>query len=177
MRVVLGTEILISVPLIQTGNPAAIYRAWREGHFNLLTSREHVGELLATRRVLAIARRIKAYKARGLGNELKKLADCADALPRVSRSERRSSIGFVRSGQSRLSGDRQREWFVCAPTPQSYAHRLRARLCRTLRRNLSEARGMAKRQCGSPIRFAGYSPLLHFPFTKSDYARHAKNLD
>ena len=33
MRVVLDTNILISALIIQTGNPAAIYRGWQEGHF------------------------------------------------------------------------------------------------------------------------------------------------
>ena len=37
MRVVLDTNILVSALLIQLGIPAAVYRAWREGHFTLLT--------------------------------------------------------------------------------------------------------------------------------------------
>ena len=32
MRVVLDTNILVSALMIQVGNPAAIYRAWQEGH-------------------------------------------------------------------------------------------------------------------------------------------------
>jgi uncharacterized protein len=86
MRVVLDTNILVSALLIQTGNPAAIYRAWREGHFTLLTCTEHLDELLATLRKPTIAERIKPYKAGGLVNELKKLAERVEALPRVRRS-------------------------------------------------------------------------------------------
>jgi putative PIN family toxin of toxin-antitoxin system len=86
MRVVLDTNILVSALLIQTGNPAAVYRAWREGHFTLLTCTEHLDELLATLRKPTIAERIKPYKAGGLVNELKKLAECVEALPRVRRS-------------------------------------------------------------------------------------------
>ncbi len=41
MRVVLDTNILISALMIQVGNPSAIYRAWQEGHFTLLTCAEH----------------------------------------------------------------------------------------------------------------------------------------
>jgi predicted nucleic acid-binding protein len=37
MRVVLDTNILVSALLVQLGRPAAIYRAWQEGHFTLLT--------------------------------------------------------------------------------------------------------------------------------------------
>ena len=86
MRVVLDTNILVSSLMIQTGNPAAIYRAWREGHFTLLTCAEHLDELRATLRKPAIAERIKPYKAGGLVNELKKLAESLEVLPLVSRS-------------------------------------------------------------------------------------------
>jgi uncharacterized protein len=86
MRVVLDTNILVSALLIQTGNPAAIYRAWREGRFTLLTSPEHLDELRATLRKPAIAERIQPYKAGALVNELKKLAENVDALPSVRRS-------------------------------------------------------------------------------------------
>jgi putative PIN family toxin of toxin-antitoxin system len=86
MRVVLDTNILVSALMIQTGNPAAIYRAWREGHFTLLTSAEQLDELRATLRKPAIAERIKPYKAGALVNEMKKLAESVDALPRVRRS-------------------------------------------------------------------------------------------
>jgi putative PIN family toxin of toxin-antitoxin system len=86
MRVVLDTNILVSALLIQTGNPAVIYRAWREGRFILLTSTELLDELRATLRKPAIAERIKPYKAGSLVNELKKLAETVTVLPIVPRS-------------------------------------------------------------------------------------------
>jgi len=86
MRVVLDTNILVSALMIQTGNPAAIYRAWQEGRFTLLTCAEHLEEVRATLRKPAIADRIKPYKAGGLVNALKKLAEGVDRLPRVRRS-------------------------------------------------------------------------------------------
>jgi putative PIN family toxin of toxin-antitoxin system len=86
MRVVLDTNILVSALMIQLGNPAAIYRAWQEGRFTLLTCAEHLDELRATLRKPAVAERIRPYKAGGLVNELKKLADTVEALPRVRRS-------------------------------------------------------------------------------------------
>jgi len=86
MRVVLDTNILISALMIQLGRPAAIYRAWQEGRFTLLTCAEHLDELRATLRKPAVAERIRPYKAGGLVNELKKLADAVEALPRVRRS-------------------------------------------------------------------------------------------
>jgi len=37
MRVVLDTNILVSALLVQTGHSAAVYRAWHQGCFTLLT--------------------------------------------------------------------------------------------------------------------------------------------
>jgi len=86
MRVVLDTNILISALMVQTGNPAAIYRAWQEGYFTLLTCAEHLYELRATLRKPAVAERIKPYKAGSLVNEIKELAENIGSLPRVHRS-------------------------------------------------------------------------------------------
>jgi putative PIN family toxin of toxin-antitoxin system len=86
MRVVLDTNILISALMIQTGIPAAIYRAWQEGDFTLLTCAEHLDEVRATLRKRAVAECIKPYTAGGLVNELKELAVIIGSLPRVERS-------------------------------------------------------------------------------------------
>jgi hypothetical protein len=86
MRVVLDTNILVSALLIQSGNPADIYRAWREGYFSLLISSELLDELRATLRKPAIAARIKPYKAGGLVNEIRSLAEYIETLPRIRRS-------------------------------------------------------------------------------------------
>jgi putative PIN family toxin of toxin-antitoxin system len=86
MRVVLDTNILISALLVQVGHPAAIYRAWQEGHFTLLTCAEQLDELRAALRKPVIAARIKPYKAGRLVNDLKELAETIDTLPRVRRS-------------------------------------------------------------------------------------------
>jgi putative PIN family toxin of toxin-antitoxin system len=86
MRVVLDTNVLVSALMIETGNPAAIYRAWQQGEFILLTCAEHLDELRATLRKPAIAERIKPYKAGGLVNEITKLAESVESLPHVRRS-------------------------------------------------------------------------------------------
>jgi hypothetical protein len=86
MRVALDTNILVSALMVQTGNPAAIYRTWQQGQFTLLTCEEHLDELRATLRKPVIAERIKPYKAGGLVNEMKKLAESVGALPCVRRS-------------------------------------------------------------------------------------------
>jgi len=86
MRVVLDTNILISALLVQMGHPAAIYRAWQEGHFTLLTCAEQLDELRVTLRKPVIAARIKPYKAGRLVNDLQELAETIGRLPRVRRS-------------------------------------------------------------------------------------------
>ena len=48
MRVVLDTNILVSALIAPAGNPAAIYNAWEQGRFTLLTCAEHLDELRAT---------------------------------------------------------------------------------------------------------------------------------
>jgi uncharacterized protein len=86
MRTVLDTNIVVSSLLIRTGYPAAIYRAWHEGRFVLLTCAEQLDELRATLHKPALAARIKPYNAGRLVNDLKDFAEIIDRLPRVQRS-------------------------------------------------------------------------------------------
>ena len=85
MRVVLDTNILVSALLVQLGHSAAIYRAWQEGHFTLLTCAEQLDELKATLHKPAIAARIKPYNAGRLVNALTELTEIIGPLPRVTR--------------------------------------------------------------------------------------------
>ncbi len=86
MRVVLDTNILVSALMAPAGNPAAIYTAWQDGRFALLTCAEQLDELRATLQKPAVAERIKPYKAGRLVNELKNFAEMTGPLPRVERS-------------------------------------------------------------------------------------------
>ena len=86
MRVVLDTNIFASSLLVQLGHPAAIYRAWHEGQFTLLTCEEQLDELRATLHKPALAKRIKPYNAGRLVNEIRELAETIASLPRVKRS-------------------------------------------------------------------------------------------
>ena len=63
MRVVLDTNILVSALMVQLGCPAAVYRAWQEGHFTLSTCAEQLDELRATLRKPAPVRRFAALPA------------------------------------------------------------------------------------------------------------------
>ena len=48
MRVVLDTNILVSALIVQGGHPDAIYRAWVEGAFTLLSCAHQMRELKAS---------------------------------------------------------------------------------------------------------------------------------
>ena len=86
MHVVLDTNILVSALIAPAGNPAAIYSAWVEGKFTLLTCAAHLDELLATLEKPRIAELIKPYKAGRLVNQIKRLAEDVGPLPPVNRS-------------------------------------------------------------------------------------------
>jgi predicted nucleic acid-binding protein len=70
MRVVLDTSILISALIAPYGNPAAIYDAWEDGCFTLLTCAEHLSEVRATLRKPRIAELVRPYKAGRLVNQI-----------------------------------------------------------------------------------------------------------
>jgi putative PIN family toxin of toxin-antitoxin system len=86
MRVVIDINILVSALIVPTGQPAAVIRMWLEGKFTLLTCTTHVDELRATLHKPRIAELIKPHKAGRLLNQVKKLAEDVDPLPRVERS-------------------------------------------------------------------------------------------
>ena len=86
MRVVLDTNILISALISPSGKPAAIYNAWAEGKFALLTCADQLDELRATLAKPRVAELIKPYRAGRLVNQIRKLAEDVGPLPSVSRS-------------------------------------------------------------------------------------------
>jgi hypothetical protein len=86
MRVVLDTNILVSALLVKGGYPGAIYRAWIDGAFTLLSCGEQLEELQNVLRRPAVAERIRPHQAGRLVNELRGLAEMVDPLPRVERS-------------------------------------------------------------------------------------------
>jgi len=86
MRVVLDTNILVSALIAAAGNPAAIYNAWENGKFTLLTCAEQLDELRATLQKPRVADLIKPYNAGRLVNQIKKLAEAVGPLTRVERS-------------------------------------------------------------------------------------------
>jgi len=86
MRVVLDTNNIVSALLAPAGKPAAIIRVWLDGEFTLLTCAAHLDELRATLEKPRVAKLIKPNKAGRLVNQVKKLAQNIDPLPRVELS-------------------------------------------------------------------------------------------
>lgn len=108
MRVVLDTKILVSSLLVQMGHPAAIYRAWHEGHFTLLACVEQPDELRATLHKPALAARLRPYQAGRLVNEVKELAEIIGPLPRVERSQAGKADYLVTGDKRELARDFRR---------------------------------------------------------------------
>jgi hypothetical protein len=86
MRVVLDTNIIVSALLAPAGKPAAIIRIWLDGKFTLMTCAAHVDELRSTLQKPRVSERIKPHTAGRLVNQVRKLAEDIDPLPRVERS-------------------------------------------------------------------------------------------
>lgn len=86
MRVVLDTNILVSALIAPTGTPAAIYNAWVEGKFTLLTCAAHLEEVRSTLLKPRVIELVKPYRAGRLVNQIKRLAQDIDPLPHVERS-------------------------------------------------------------------------------------------
>ena len=82
----LDTNILVSALVSPGGYPDAIYRAWVDGRFALLSCAEHLEELRSTLQKPRIAERIHPHKAGRLVNQIRKLAVLVEALPPVKRS-------------------------------------------------------------------------------------------
>jgi uncharacterized protein len=85
MRVVLDTNILVSTLIAPSGNPAAVYNAWEDGKFTLLTCTDQLDELRATLQKPKVAELIKPYNAGRLVNQIRNLAEDVSPLPRVER--------------------------------------------------------------------------------------------
>ncbi len=86
MRVVLDTNIIVSALLAPAGKPGAIVRIWLDGKFTLLTCTSQIDELRSTLQKPTVSERIKPHQAGRLVNQVKKLAEDIDPLPRVERS-------------------------------------------------------------------------------------------
>jgi len=86
MRVVLDTNILCSALLTPRGLTDRLYRAWREGRFDLLTSQEQLEEFRRVTRYPRLRPFIESAAAGAMHNELRRLAVLIAKLPVVDAS-------------------------------------------------------------------------------------------
>ena len=86
MRAVLDTNILISALISPSGHAAAIYDAWEDGRFILVSCADHLEEIRATLQKPRVAALIEPHKAGRLVNQIRRLSVQIGTLPRVRRS-------------------------------------------------------------------------------------------
>ena len=86
MRAVLDTNILCSALLTPGGLTDRLYRAWREGRFQLLTSEEQLEEFRRVTRYPRLKPFIEPAAAGAMHNELRRLAVLVAKLPVVDAS-------------------------------------------------------------------------------------------
>jgi len=87
MRAVLDTNILCSALLTPGGLTDRLYRAWREGRFQLLTSEEQLEEFRRVTRYPRLRPFIEPAAAGAMHNELRRLAVLLVKLPVVDASQ------------------------------------------------------------------------------------------
>jgi len=86
MRAVLDTNILCSALLTPGGLTDRLYRAWREGRFQLLTSEEQLEEFRRVARYPRLRPFIEPAAAGAMHNELRRLGVLVVKLPVVDAS-------------------------------------------------------------------------------------------
>jgi hypothetical protein len=83
MKVILDTNVLVSVLITPKGGTEGIYRAWRAGRFQLLTCSEQFTEFRRVTRYPRVRSYIRPSEAGTLLNELRRLASVIEKLPTV----------------------------------------------------------------------------------------------
>jgi len=84
MRVILDTNILVSMLLTKGTPPDRLYGHWKAGRFDLVTCERQVEEIRKVTRRLR--KYIKPSEAGRLVNDIKSLAILVDPLPKIERS-------------------------------------------------------------------------------------------
>jgi len=87
MRAVLDTNILCSALLTPGGLTDRLYRVWREGRFQLLTSEEQLEEFRRVTRYPSLKPFIEPAAAGAMHNELRRLAVLVVKLPVIDASQ------------------------------------------------------------------------------------------
>lgn len=86
MRVILDTNILCSALITPDGPSDRLYRVWREGRLELLTSDEQLQEFRRVTRYPRLRQYIEPSAAGTMCNELRELATLVGPLPLIETS-------------------------------------------------------------------------------------------
>lgn len=86
MRLILDTNVLIAALITRDTPPDALYRAWRDGSFTLVTSELQLEEFRAVTRRESVRLRIHPAEAGRMVNDLRSLAVLAEPLERLDIS-------------------------------------------------------------------------------------------
>ena len=86
MRLVIDTNVLVSALLSSASMPASLIALWREGVFDLLTSRDQLDELTRVTRYPRIRALLAPALAGRLVNEIRDIAIVVKDLPVVTLS-------------------------------------------------------------------------------------------
>jgi putative PIN family toxin of toxin-antitoxin system len=111
MRVVLGTNVLLSALISPHGTADQLYQAWRTGRFTLLTSEAQLEEFRRVSRDERIRPILDSAAAGTVVNELRELAVLLNELPKIAVSADPFDnflFAMARAGQADylVSGDR-----------------------------------------------------------------------
>ena len=82
MRVILDTNVLLAALMSSGSSPDAIYRAWDEGRFDLITATAQLDELRRVSRYPKIKAILPAHRVGAMVNNLQR-AIVLDALPHL----------------------------------------------------------------------------------------------
>lgn len=86
MRLILDTNVLIAALITRDTPPDALYRAWRDGAFTLVTSELQLEEFRAVTRRESVRLRIHPAEAGRMVNDLRSLAVLAEPLEKLDIS-------------------------------------------------------------------------------------------
>ncbi len=86
MRLILDTNVLIAALITRDTPPDALYRAWRDGAFTLVTSELQLEEFRAVTRRESVRLRLHPAEAGRMVNDLRSLAVIAEPLEKLDIS-------------------------------------------------------------------------------------------
>ena len=86
MSLILDTNVLIAALITRDTPPDALYRAWRDGSFTLVTSELQLEEFRAVTRRESVRLRLHPAEAGRMVNDLRSLAVLAEPLERLDIS-------------------------------------------------------------------------------------------